>query len=184
MKSQMESQGNDHDIAGYMMNLVSQERCFLHSCREGMGYHEPACHDGGKGTEEQQVCKKGQFPVHVPPAPGKGSVPLPVEPGMNKEKEKENKSQRLVAEIPDQPVIQKDKEGNQHSQVHSHSFVHHNLHQRTYLRFRIFSIYVLLYHEKKNESKRHGAWPFLFSRPRESRRPCIFSRCYRRRGLI
>lgn len=144
VKSQMESQGNDHDIAGYMMNLVSQERCFLHSCREGMGYHEPACHDGGKGTEEQQVCKKGQFPVHVPPAPGKGSVPLPVEPGMNKEKEKENKSQRLVAEIPDQPVIQKDKEGNQHSQVHSHSFVHHNLHQRTYLRFRIFSIYLIV----------------------------------------
>lgn len=144
VKSQMESQGNDHDIAGYMMNLVSQERCFLHSCRESMGYHEPACHDGGKGTEEQQVCKKGQFPVHVPPAPGKGSVPLPVEPGMNKEKEKENKSQRLVAEIPDQPVIQKDKEGNQHSQVHSHSFVHHNLHQRTYLRFRIFSIYLIV----------------------------------------
>lgn len=63
---------------------------------------------------------------------------------MNKEKEKENKSQRLVAEIPDQPVIQKDKEGNQHSQVHSHSFVHHNLHQRTYLRFRIFSIYLIV----------------------------------------
>lgn len=184
VKSQMESQGNDHDIAGHMMNLVSQKGRFLHSCGEGMGYHKPACHDGGKGTKKQQVCEEGQFPVRVPSAPGKGSIPLPVKPGVKKKKKKENKGQRFMAEIPDQPVIQKDKEGNQHSQVHSQTFVHHNLHQRTYLRFRIFSIYVLLYHEKKNESKRHGAWPFLFSRPHESRRPCIFSRCYRRWGLI
>lgn len=144
VKSQMEAQGNDHDIAGHMMNLVGQKRGFLHSCRESMGYHEPACHDGGKGTKEQQVCKKGQFPVHVPSAPGKGSIPLPVEPGVKKKKKKENKGQRFMAEIPDQPVIQKDKEGNQHPQVHSHSFVHYNLHQRTYLRFHIFSIYLIV----------------------------------------
>lgn len=170
VKSQMEAQGNDHDITGHMMNLVGQKRGFLHSCRESMGYHEPACHDGGKGTKEQQVCKKGQFSVHVPPAPGKGSIPLPVEPGMKKEKKKENKGQRFMAEISDQPVIQKDKEGNQHPQVHSHSFIHHNLHQRTIFGFAYF-LSILLYHENKNESKRHGAWPFLFSLPRESRRP-------------
>lgn len=144
VKSQMESQGNDHDIAGHMMNLVSQKGRFLHSCGEGMGYHKPACHDGGKGTKKQQVCEEGQFPVRVPSAPGKGSIPLPVKPGVKKKKKKENKGQRFMAEIPDQPVIQKDKEGNQHSQVHSHSFVHHNLHQRTYLRFRIFSIYLIV----------------------------------------
>lgn len=144
VKSQMESQGNDHDIAGYMMNLVSQKGRFLHSCGEGMRYHEPACHDCGKGTEEQQVCEEGQLPVRVPSAPGKGGIPLPVEPGVKKEKKKENKGQRFMAEIPDRPVIQKDKEGNQHPQVHSHSFVHHNLHQRTYLRFHIFSIYLIV----------------------------------------
>ena len=88
VKSQMESQGNDHDIAGHMMNLVSQKGRFLHSCGEGMGYHKPACHDGGKGTKKQQVCEEGQFPVRVPSAPGKGSIPLPVEPGVKKKKKK------------------------------------------------------------------------------------------------
>lgn len=68
VKSQMEAQGNDHDIAGHMMNLVGQKGRFLHSCGEGMGYHKPACHDGGKGTKKQQVCEEGQFPVRVPSA--------------------------------------------------------------------------------------------------------------------
>lgn len=92
VKSQMEAQSNDHDIAGYMMNLVGQKRGFLHSCGEGMRYHEPACHDGGKGTKEQQVCEEGQFPVRVPSAPGKESIPLPVEPGVKKEKKKEKRA--------------------------------------------------------------------------------------------
>ena len=160
VKSQMESQGNDHDIAGYMMNLVSQERCFLHSCREGMRYHEPACHDGGKGPEEQQVCEEGQFSVRVPSAPGKGSIPLPVEPGVKKKKKKENKGQRFMAEIPDQPVIQKDKEGNQHPQVHSQTFVHHNLHQRTIFGFVYFLS--MSYCIMKRKTKAKGTGPGLF----------------------
>lgn len=144
VKSQMKAQGNDHDITGHMMNLVGQKRGFLHSCRESMGYHEPACHDGGKGTKEQQVCEEGQFSVHVPPAPGKGSIPLPVEPGVEKKKKKENNGQRFMAEIPHEAVVQEDKKGNQHPRVHYHSFVHDNL----LMKISVF-LYCTMYHEKE-----------------------------------
>ena len=142
VKAQMEAQGNQHDIACYMMDLMGEERCLLHARGQGMGNHEPASHDRCKGAEEKHICKERELPVHVPPSPAKGSIPLPVEPGVEKKKKKENNGQRFMAEIPYEAVVQEDKKGNQHPRVHYHSFIHDDLLVRKYL-------LLILYHEKR-----------------------------------
>ena len=127
VKPQMKAQSNDHDIPCHVMNLMGQKGRFLHAGGKSMGNEQAASHDGTKGSQKQDVRKKGKLPVRIPPSPRQGNIPLPVKPGVQKEKKKENNRQCFMSRIPHQAVIQKDQKGQKHSHIYKDSSVHNNL---------------------------------------------------------
>lgn len=127
MKSQVKAQGNQHEVTSDVMEIMNPAGGLSDQVGKILG-NEDTAPDGGKdGKDQHHIDEKGDGSFHGPPAPEEGFVPAAVQPVVIEDHEKEQRSQRFMPEIPDEPVIHHDEEKDEHKDIDEDAFFHKDL---------------------------------------------------------